>query len=150
MKHTKIHWFCGLWSSDFLFFHTSNSISYITFLPFFLYLPSMGRLYSSQSKALAWGADMASPQVTEICFGIFWACIPFFWFWLPEKWKANIKVSTDGPFASLILSTRKEQMTALPEVLLLPLSELWWEPPVLWSRLWLYVILPCRSKKIKK
>lgn len=49
------------------------------------YLFSIGRLYPSQSHALAWGGDGASPQVTTLCFGIFGARVPFFWFWLPKR-----------------------------------------------------------------
>lgn len=69
------------------------------------YLFSMGRLYSSQSQALACGGDRASPQVTALCFGIFGARVPFFWFWLPGKWEENIKVITDVWLASLKFTT---------------------------------------------
>lgn len=69
------------------------------------YLFSMGRLYSSQSYALAWGGDGASPQVTALCFGIFGTRVPFFWFWLPGKGGEHIKVITDVWLAYLKFST---------------------------------------------
>lgn len=59
------------------------------------YLFSMGRLYSSQSYALTWGGDGASPQVTALCFGIFGTRVPFFWFWLPGEGGEYIKVIAD-------------------------------------------------------
>lgn len=65
----------------------------ICFPPYFL---SMGRLYSSQSQALAWGGDGASPQVTALCFGIFGARVPFFWFWLPGKKRDGEKKQHQG------------------------------------------------------
>lgn len=67
----------------------------------YIYLLSIGRLYSSQSQALVWGVDRASPQLTALCFGIFGARVPFFWFWLPERWEKNIKVNADLWLASL-------------------------------------------------
>lgn len=69
------------------------------------YLFSMGRLYSSQSYALTWGGDGASPQVTALCFGIFGTRVPFFWFWLPGEGGEYIKVIADVWLTYLKFST---------------------------------------------
>lgn len=64
-------------------------------------------------------------------------------FWGPELPSFDFdylinEQNTSGPsFPTCICSNAKEEaLLLLPAVLLLPLSELWHEPPVLWSRLW--------------
>lgn len=122
------------------------------------YLFSIGKLYSSQSHTLAWGGDTASPQVTALCFGIFWARVPILWLWLPKKYEENMKVILEAWLAFFKIHHCAAKQMALPEVLLLPLSELLYEPPVLWSRLWLNRIIlgwivpsfPCRLSEEKR